>query len=79
LLLHITGGPEMTLGDANEVGESLAQSLPPNSNVIWGARMDPAYAGRLEAIVIFTGIKSPYVVGRTSFEEKKSSWDVSGV
>jgi len=79
LLLHLTGGPDMTLGEANEVGELISQNVEPNANVIWGARMDPAYSGRIEAIAIFTGIKSPYVVGKTSFEEpkrKKQDWSL---
>jgi len=81
LLLHLTGGPDMTLGDANEIGELISQNSSPTANVIWGARMDPAYAGRIEAIAIFTGIKSPYVVGRTSVEpqKKKPDWGLGGV
>jgi cell division protein FtsZ len=65
MLLHLTGGPDMTLGEANEAGELLSQNVDSKANVIWGARMDPAYEGRLEAIAIFTGIKSPYIVGKT--------------
>ncbi len=68
LLIHLTGGPDMTLGEANEIGELISQNVASNANVIWGARMDPAYEGRIEAIAIFTGIKSPYIVGKTSFE-----------
>ena len=75
MLLHLTGGPDMTLGEANEAGELLSQNVDSKANVIWGARMDPAYAGKLEAIAIFTGIKSPYIVGRTTEQpKKKSNW-----
>jgi cell division protein FtsZ len=65
MLLHLTGGPDMTLGEANEAGEIISESVDSKANVIWGARMDPAYEGRLESIAIFTGIKSPYIVGKT--------------
>mgnify|MGYP005844301109 CR=1 FL=1 len=71
LLIHITGGPDMTLGEANEVGEQISQSVDPKANVIWGARMDPAYEGRIECIAIFTGIKSPYIVGRAAAPKRK--------
>mgnify|MGYP001216118980 CR=1 FL=1 len=76
LLIHLTGGPDMTLGEANEIGELLSQNVDPKANVIWGARMDPAYEGKIEAIAIFTGIKSPYIVGRTGAEpqKKKTNW-----
>jgi len=78
LLIHLTGGPDMTLGEANAIGELISENVATGANVIWGARMDPAYSGRIEAMAIFTGIKSPYIVGRTSFEEpKKKSWDIN--
>lgn len=71
LLIHLTGGPDMTLGEANEIGELISQNVDPKANVIWGARMDPAYEGKIEAIAIFTGIKSPYIVGRSTLEQPK--------
>ncbi|MEM4390119.1 MAG: cell division protein FtsZ [Candidatus Micrarchaeia archaeon] len=66
VLLHLTGGPDLTLGEANQIGEALTEQVDPNANVIWGARLDPEFEQRVEAIAIFTGIRSPYVVGRKS-------------
>ena len=57
ILVHLAGGPDMTLGDANRLGELLTEQCDPNANVIWGARMDNAYQDKLEAIAIFTGLK----------------------
>ncbi|MEK6953811.1 MAG: cell division protein FtsZ [Candidatus Micrarchaeota archaeon] len=65
VLLHITGGPDMTLGECNSVGTALTERVDPNATVIWGARLDPAFEGKIEAIAIFTGIQSPYVLGRS--------------
>ncbi len=56
VLLHITGGPDLTIGEANQIGSKLTETVLPNANVIWGARMDPEYEGRLEVIGIFTGV-----------------------
>lgn len=64
VLLHVTGGPDMTLGECNEIGERLTERVDPHATVIWGARIDPQMEGKIEAIAIFTGIKSPYVLGR---------------
>ena len=64
LLIHLTGGPDMTLGEANEIGELISQNVDSHANVIWGARMDPSYEGKIEAIAIFTGIQSPYILGQ---------------
>jgi cell division protein FtsZ len=63
ILLHIRGGEDMTLGEANEVGRRLTEMSAPNANVIWGSRIDPTYNGRIEVIAIFTGVKSPQILG----------------
>lgn len=65
VLLHITGGPDMTLGECNQIGEALTERVDPHATVIWGARIDPGMEGKIEAIAIFTGIKSPYVLGKS--------------
>ena len=65
VLIHITGGEDMTLGEANEIGRKLTEMTAPNANVLWGARIDPAYNGKVEAIAIFTGIKSASILGGT--------------
>ncbi|MEM2974268.1 MAG: cell division protein FtsZ [Candidatus Micrarchaeia archaeon] len=57
VLMHMTGGPDMTLGDANRAGEMITEQCDPDANVIWGARMDSSYKDRLEAIAIFTGLR----------------------
>lgn len=72
VLLHLTGGMDLTLGEANEIGEELTNEVSDNANVIWGARMDPSFQDKLEAIAIFTGITSPYVLGRHDSFEKPS-------
>jgi len=60
-LIHITGGPEMTLGEANKVGELLTESIDPKASVIWGARIDPTFSNKIEVISIFTGLSTKEV------------------
>ena len=60
-LIHITGGPELTLGEANGVGELLTDTIDPKAAVIWGARVDPTFENKIEVISIFTGVHSPYI------------------
>jgi len=63
VLLHITGGPDMTLGEANKIGELLTENVRENANVVWGARLEPGFEGRIQVIAIFTGVKAPEAVG----------------
>ncbi len=60
-LIHITGGAELTLGEANGIGTMLTEQLDQKAVVIWGARVDPTYENKIEVITIFTGVKSPFI------------------
>jgi len=80
-LIHITGGPDLTLGEANEIGERLTEAIDPQATVIWGARIVPEYEGRVEVITIMTGVKSPHIRGAASeaFARDKSPKDDLGI
>ncbi|MCX8195174.1 MAG: cell division protein FtsZ [Candidatus Micrarchaeota archaeon] len=63
-LIHITGGSDLTLGDATRAGELLTEKIDPEANVIYGARIQEGFEGKIEAIAIFTGISAPYSLGK---------------
>lgn len=77
-LIHITGGQDLTLGEANGIGELLTENLDPKATVIWGARVDPTFENKIETIAIFTGVHSPYIKssGERSVSEKKDDFDL---
>jgi cell division protein FtsZ len=60
-LIHITGGPELTLGEANKIGEMLTEQLDARATVIWGARINPSFENKVEVITVFTGVTSPFI------------------
>jgi cell division protein FtsZ len=64
VLLHIIGGPDLTLGEANEIATKLTDRIATNANVTWGARLDPDYMGKVEIIGIFTGVEGSSVTGK---------------
>lgn len=66
-LIHITGGPDMTLDEANRVGKLITDDLDADANVMWGARIDPELKGKIRIMTIITGVKSPYVLGKEDF------------
>ncbi len=63
-LIHITGGPDMSLAEANRVGELVSAKLSADATVIWGARVDPRLNGVLRVMLILTGVKSPQLLPR---------------
>lgn len=72
-LIHITGGPDMTLEEANEVGELVTQNLDTNAQVIWGARVDDSMEGKLRVMTIITGVNSPYLLGPVDSNQKQEN------
>lgn len=63
-LLHIHGGPDMTLDDINNIGELVTESLDNDANVIWGARVTDDMKGKIVVMTIITGVNSPWILGR---------------
>jgi cell division protein FtsZ len=65
-LLHITGGQDMSLKEAEEIASSLTYELDNNANVIWGARVNKAFEGKVRCMAIMTGIHSAQIMGPRS-------------
>lgn len=62
-LLHLTGGRDMTLREAEELADLVTYSIDPNANVIWGARIRDDFEGKVRILAIMTGVSSSQVVG----------------
>jgi len=56
ILVHFTGGDELTLYEVSEAINELRGSLSPKADVILGATTEPSMAGRVQVILIVTGI-----------------------
>ncbi|MBL7055136.1 cell division protein FtsZ [Candidatus Woesearchaeota archaeon] len=70
-LIHICGGPDMTLDDINRIGEAVTDNLDADANVIWGARVDDDMKGKLTVMTIITGVKSPWILGKVDYASTK--------
>jgi len=65
-LIHVWGGPDMTLEEINHVGELVTESLDEDANVIWGARVSDDMKGKLMVMTIITGVKSADIIGNST-------------
>ena len=70
-LIHICGGPDMTLDEINQVGELVTDSLDVDANVIWGARVSEEMKGKITVMTIITGVKSPCILGKEKYAYTK--------
>jgi len=63
-LIHIEGGPDLTLDDISEIGDLVTDAMDNDANVIWGARINENMVGKICVMTIMTGVKSPWILGR---------------
>jgi cell division protein FtsZ len=70
-IIHVAGGPEMTLDEISRVGELVTESMDEDANVIWGARIDDGLKGKVVVMTIITGVKSPWILGKQNAKERE--------
>ena len=70
-LVHITGGPNMSLKYVQDVAKSLTEDMDCYSNVILGARVIPEFEGKCRVMAIMTGVESPNLLTSRPLTESK--------
>ncbi len=63
-LVNVTGGPDMTIEEAEKIVEEIYSKVDPDARIIWGAMVDPELEGTIRTLIIVTGVKSPQILGR---------------
>ena len=58
VLIHVSGGEDMTLEEVTKAGELVIRYLSPDAKIVWGARVNPELEGRAHVMVILTGVDS---------------------
>jgi len=61
VLIHVSGGDDITLDEVTQAGEMITRSLPPKARVVWGARVDPNLQGKVRVMVVLTGVESTFL------------------
>jgi cell division protein FtsZ len=72
-LVHITGGPDLTLSEAEGIAQNITDRLEASANVIWGARIQEEYKGKVRVMAIMTGVQSAQVLGPTTQKQADKS------
>ena len=60
VLLNITGGPDMTLGEVYQISEIIHDAAGSDAEIIFGAVHEPAMGGEIRVTVIATGFDSAH-------------------
>ncbi len=57
-LINVSGGPDITIREAQQVVEAVSGRLLPDAKIIWGAQMTKGLGDTLRTLVIVTGVKA---------------------
>jgi len=56
-MIHVTGGPKMSMRKITKVLSGMSEQLDPDAQVIFGARTDPDCGDSIRVMAVITGIK----------------------
>lgn len=65
MLLNVTGGPDMTLAEAERVATIVNDKVNGNARIIWGAAVDQSLSNTIRVMMVVTGVESEQIKGRT--------------
>lgn len=69
-LVHITGGENMTLKQAEGIADGITNNLDDRAELIWGARVEESYEGKVRVMAIMTNVsKSADLISSTALAE----------
>lgn len=61
VIVNVKGGRDMQLQEANDAAEEVRKRVGKNARIIWGANVDEKYDGKVEILVVATGLASDYL------------------
>jgi cell division protein FtsZ len=71
VLIHVTGGPDLTLHEINEASSIIREAADDDANIIFGAVIDETMSNAMKVTIIATGFN------RTAVGESRSTPFVS--
>ena len=79
VLVNVTGGTDMTIGEAERCAEVVQQKVAPTARIIWGAVVDPSLEHTLRVMLVATGVKSKQILGRQDPGEARKRFGVDSI
>jgi cell division protein FtsZ len=70
-LVNVVGGPDMSIEEAEGVVEEIYDRIDPDARIIWGASVNNEFDGKMETMVVVTGVESPQIYGKSEAERER--------
>lgn len=56
-LINVTGGPDITIREAQQVVEAVTSRLNPDAKIIWGAQVNKELGETIRTLIVVTGVR----------------------
>ncbi len=63
-MVHVSGGGDLTIEEATQIGAGVTEGLANDANVIFGAKLIPEMRDQIRVMSIITGVKAKFGVRR---------------
>ncbi|AQL41900.1 cell division protein FtsZ [Halorientalis sp. IM1011] len=72
-LVNVVGGPDMSIEEAEGVVEEIYDRIDPDARIIWGASVNQDFEGKMETMIVVTGVESPQIYGKNETEVEQAA------
>jgi cell division protein FtsZ len=72
-LVNVVGGRDMSIEEAEGVVEEIYDRIDPDARIIWGASVNEEFEGKMETMIVVTGVESPQIYGKSEAEREKAA------
>jgi len=62
-LINVTGGPNVTMREAQQIVEAVSSRLSEDAKIIWGSQVSEELGEKVRALIVVTGVNNPHVFG----------------
>ncbi|RLJ02077.1 MAG: cell division protein FtsZ [Candidatus Aenigmatarchaeota archaeon] len=78
-LVNVSGGPDMTIREAQEIVETVSSKLNEDAKIIWGSQIVPELGDTIRAMLIVTGVKSSQIYGPEKLYTKERQKEIEKI
>jgi len=75
-LVNVVGGPDMSIEEAEGVVEEIYDRIDPDARIIWGASVNQQFEGKMETMIVVTGVESPQIYGQSEAQEERAAQEL---
>ncbi|MFC7074583.1 cell division protein FtsZ [Halovenus rubra] len=75
-LVNVVGGTDMSIEEAEGVVEEIYDRIDPDARIIWGASVNQEFEGKMETMIVVTGVESPQIYGKSEAEQERAAQQI---